>query len=38
MKITTDDMINAESITSQVPGTKGTKYETIEAWKGVEPA
>jgi hypothetical protein len=36
MKITTDDMVNAESITTPVPGIKGTKYETIEAWKGVE--
>ena len=36
MKITTEDMANAESITTPVPGTKGTKYETIEAWKGVE--
>jgi hypothetical protein len=36
MKITTDDMANAESITTPVPGIKGTKYETIEAWKGVE--
>ena len=38
MKITTDDIANAESITAPVTGsdTKGTKYETIVSWKGVE--
>lgn len=37
MKITTEDIAGAESITSPVSnGTKGSKYETIEAWKGVE--
>lgn len=37
MKITTDDMVNAASITSPVGGggISGTKYETIDAWKGV---
>ncbi len=38
MKISTDGIANAESITSPVTGngTKGTQYETVEAWKGVE--
>lgn len=38
MKITTENIANAESITSPVGGggIQGTKYETIEAWKGVE--
>lgn len=37
MKITTEDIAGAEAITSPVSsGTKGSKYETIEAWKGVE--
>ena len=37
MKITTDSIENAESITAPVGGggIAGTKYETIEAWKGV---
>jgi hypothetical protein len=37
MKITTENMANAESITSPVGGggISGTKYETIDAWKGV---
>jgi hypothetical protein len=38
MKISTDNIENAESITSPVPGSgvKGQTYETIESWKGVE--
>ncbi len=37
MKITTEDIAGAESIISPVSsGTKGSKYETIEGWKGVE--
>ncbi|MEN9573915.1 MAG: hypothetical protein RL514_1770 [Verrucomicrobiota bacterium] len=38
MKIATDGIASAESITAPVGGggSQGTKYETIEAWKGVE--
>ena len=38
MKITTASIERAESITAPVGGggTQGQKYETIEAWKGVE--
>ncbi len=38
MKITTDNIEKAESITAPVGGggISGTKYETIDAWKGVE--
>src|SRR6185436_15626668 len=38
MKISTDNIENAESITSPVTGggVKGQTYETIESWKGVE--
>jgi hypothetical protein len=38
MKLNTDKIENAESITDPVPGggKKGTTYETIEGWKGVD--
>jgi hypothetical protein len=38
MKISTDNIENAESITKPVPdgGKKGQPYETIEGWKGVD--
>jgi hypothetical protein len=38
MKISTDSIENAGSITSPVPdgGKKGQSYETIESWKGVD--
>ena len=38
MKITTDHIAGADSITAPVGGggTQGIKYETIESWKGVE--
>ena len=38
MKITTEAIAEADSITSPVGGggTKGQKYETIESWKGIE--
>jgi hypothetical protein len=36
MKISTDSIEKAESITERVAGKKGLPYETIESWKGVE--
>ncbi len=38
MKITTDHIAGADSITAPVGGggTKGMTYETIESWKGIE--
>ncbi|MDQ3011291.1 MAG: hypothetical protein M3X11_11380 [Acidobacteriota bacterium] len=36
MKITTDQIEKAESITAPVPDKKGLPYETIAAWTGVE--
>ena len=36
MKISTDQIEKAESITSPVPGKKGLPYETIEKWTGVD--
>ena len=38
MKITTDNISGADSITAPVGGggTQGMKYETIDSWKGVE--
>ena len=38
MKVSTDRIENAESITDRVGGggTKGLSYETIEAWSGVD--
>jgi hypothetical protein len=36
MKIGTDKIENAESITSKVADKKGLAYETVEGWKGVE--
>ncbi len=38
MKITTDNIAGAGSITAPVGGggTQGMKYETIESWKGIE--
>jgi hypothetical protein len=36
MKISTDSIENAESITERVADKKGTPYETIESWKGVD--
>jgi len=38
MKISTDQIENAENITSRVPdgNKKGQPYETIESWKGVD--
>ncbi|HEX5218714.1 MAG TPA: hypothetical protein VFZ59_04040 [Verrucomicrobiae bacterium] len=36
MKISTDNIENAESITDRVNGTKGQTYETIASWTQVE--
>jgi hypothetical protein len=36
MKIATDKIAEAESITDRVADKKGLGYETIEAWKGVD--
>ena len=36
MKITTENIAGAESITAPVPDKKGLTYETIEAWTGVD--
>lgn len=36
MKITTDNIASAESITAPVPDKKGLTYETIAGWTGVE--
>ena len=38
MKISTENIANAEAITAPVGGggTQGTKYETIAAWQGIE--
>jgi hypothetical protein len=36
MKITTDNIENAESITAPVQDKKGLTYQTIESWTGVE--
>ncbi len=36
MKISTDSIEKAESITERVADKKGLPYETIESWKGVE--
>ena len=36
MKINTDSIENAEKIETRVDGTKGTPYETIDSWKGVD--
>ncbi len=36
MKIATDKIENAESITTRVADKKGLAYETVEGWKGIE--
>ena len=36
MKINTDSIEKAESITTKVDDKKGVNYETIEAWKGID--
>jgi len=36
MKITTERIESAESITAPVPDKKGLSYETVESWTGVE--
>ena len=36
MKITTDSIEKAESITARVADKQGTSYETISAWTGIE--
>ena len=36
MKISTDKIENAESITERVADKKGLAYETIADWKGIE--
>jgi hypothetical protein len=36
MKINTDSIEKAESITGKVDGKKGVGYETIESWKGID--
>ncbi|MBS1812268.1 MAG: hypothetical protein JST84_29150 [Acidobacteria bacterium] len=36
MKITTENIANAESITAPVPDKKGLTYETIEGWTNVD--
>ena len=36
MKISTDNIEKAESITGKVDGKKGVGYETIESWKGID--
>ena len=36
MKISTDNIEKAESITKQIPDKAGQSYETIAAWTGVD--
>ena len=36
MKISTESIENAESITDRVADKKGQPYETIESWKGID--
>jgi hypothetical protein len=36
MKINTDQIENAEGITSRVQDKKGVEYETIASWTGID--